>query len=375
MKVLKVAFCNRPEWNNPLGGDGVQMLKTKESLERLYTISIDIITDPDSLSNDYDIVHVFNYATYNITKRFIDKAKTLGCKVVTSSIYWDYSYSAGRIFNYFIGQSVPKWKAKIIRRIVSLSSMTLGQPYLVSKKFKSIVEEFIQKSDLILPNSKEEAQLLCNFIKNNSYLCKMRVVHNAANDNSTTYLEKDSFLKKYNLPDNYILQVGRIQWLKNQLNLLYALKDNPEIPIVFLGNSVEEGYSRKLRKLGKQRGNVYFINAVTHDEVATFYKYAKLHVLLSLRESPGLVSLEALVHHCPIVVATKEFAPVSTYFSHQKYVVDPFDLDRIKDTVTTAYKSPVFAAEDMSLFTWDYAAKQTMDAYCELFNTEYLKKN
>lgn len=374
MKILKVAFCNRPEWDAPLGGDGVQMLKTKESLERNYAISIDIITDPESLSNEYDIVHIFNFATHDITKKFIDKARTLGCKVVTSSIYWDYSYSSGHIFNYFIGLSVPKWKAKIIRRIVSFSSLIFGQPYLVSRKFKSIVEEFIQKSDLILPNSIEEANLLCSFIKNDSYLCKMRVVHNAANDDDTTYLEKESFLKKYNLPDHYILQVGRIQWLKNQLNLLYALKDNPEIPIVFLGNNVEAGYSKKLRKLGKRRGNVYFINAVPHDEVATFYKYARLHVLLSLRESPGLVSLEALVHHCPIVVATKEFAPVSTYFSHQKYIVDPFDLDKIKDVITTAYKSPVFVAEDMSLFTWDYAAKQTMDAYCTLFNTE-LKKN
>ena len=29
---MRVAFCNRPTWNAPLGGDGVQMLKTKEYL-------------------------------------------------------------------------------------------------------------------------------------------------------------------------------------------------------------------------------------------------------------------------------------------------------------------------------------------------------
>lgn len=368
MKSIKIAFCNRPEWNSPLGGDGIQMLKTKEALEKNYNIKIDIISNPQLLTKEYNIVHVFNFATYKITKEFIDRARNLGCKIVTSSIYWDYKYSSGRIFNRMMGLSIPKWKAKIMRGLISLSSNIIGQPFLVSKKFKSLVREFISNSDLILPNSIEEAKLICKFVHNDSYLSKMRIVYNAAEINLTSYMEKESFLNKYKIPDNYILQVGRIQWLKNQLNLLYAIKDHPEIPIVFLGHEIEPNYSRKIRNLSKKRGNVYFINAVPHDEISSFYKYAKLHVLLSLRESPGLVSLEALAHNCPIVISTKEFAPISTYFSNQKYIVNPFDLKKIKEVITEAYLSPDLQKEDMSKFTWDYAAKQTMEAYCELLN-------
>lgn len=43
---INVAFCNRPSYDNPLGGDAIQMLKTKEWLEILYGIHISIITHP-----------------------------------------------------------------------------------------------------------------------------------------------------------------------------------------------------------------------------------------------------------------------------------------------------------------------------------------
>ena len=53
MEKIKIAYCNRPSYDNPLGGDAVQMLKTKEELEKLYNIQIDIITDPSLITKDY----------------------------------------------------------------------------------------------------------------------------------------------------------------------------------------------------------------------------------------------------------------------------------------------------------------------------------
>ena len=58
---MKIAFCNRPKWDSPLGGDGVQMLKTKAHLEELYGLQINIVTNPEMLDRSYDIVHVFNF--------------------------------------------------------------------------------------------------------------------------------------------------------------------------------------------------------------------------------------------------------------------------------------------------------------------------
>ena len=70
---INVAFCNRPSYDNPLGGDAIQMLKTKEWLEILYGIHISIITHPNELTVNFNIVHVFNFATYEITNGFVER--------------------------------------------------------------------------------------------------------------------------------------------------------------------------------------------------------------------------------------------------------------------------------------------------------------
>ena len=90
---MKIAFCNRLNWDNPLGGDGVQMLKTKANLEDLYGINIDIVTDPEKLNNSYDIVHVFNFVTYQVTESFFLKAQSLSIPIVSSCIFCDYTYA------------------------------------------------------------------------------------------------------------------------------------------------------------------------------------------------------------------------------------------------------------------------------------------
>ena len=54
------------------------------------------------LTDDFDIVHIFNFSTYEITNRFMEKAHQLGIPIVSSCIYWDYSYSIPPL-HYFFG--------------------------------------------------------------------------------------------------------------------------------------------------------------------------------------------------------------------------------------------------------------------------------
>lgn len=366
---LKVAFCNRPNWNNPLGGDGVQMLKTKEALEKSYDIEIDIITDPEHITDKYDIVHVFNYITTDITSQFFDRAKSLHLPIVSSSIFWDYSYISDPINRLFVRSYYSKFSAKLVKLTSKLFGSILGRPSVFSNKFKVKLRNFVDNSSLILPNSIEEAKLLSEFISKPDLISKARVVYNATDFSNIEHdidnISEESFLKTHNIPKGYILQVGRIEYLKNQLNLVYALKNNPEIPIVFLGKIVDESYFKKIKQIADKRGNVFFVNAVPHDEVKRFYKFAKLHILLSLRESPGLVSLEALSHNCPIVISSEKFTPTSTYFPDQKYIVNPFDIKAIKSVVLDAYRNPVLRKDIIHMFNWNTTANQTYAAYKE----------
>jgi glycosyltransferase involved in cell wall biosynthesis len=367
---MKIAFCNRRNYDNPLGGDAVQMLKTKFWLEKQYDIQVDIVTDAKLLTTSYDIVHVFNYLTYEITETFINKAYQLHIPIVTSSIYWDYSYVVAdlyyKVFN--IPNCITEETIVHISRYMRLTALLFNKPRGISKKFKHHINDFINKSTLVLPNSQEEAELLLSFSGSNMS-DKIKVVFNGVDiEPNSVFLGKDEFLRKYHIPDNYILQVGRMEVLKNQLNLLYSLMDDRDIPIVFVGRPVQQRYYSKLLELAGKRGNVFFISEVPHSEIALFYRYAAIHVLMSLRESPGLVNLEAMQENCPIVVPNAVFLPLHTYFSNAPYVANPLDISDIRNVVLNAYEQRQTMKLNTTLFSWSMAAQQTYNAYNEILN-------
>lgn len=368
---IKIAFCNRPSYDNPLGGDAVQMLHTKKYLEENYHVDVDIITNPEMITSSYSIVHVFNFLTYRITNQFIDRASSLGIPIVSSCIYWDYSY-AGTYAFFELLRHYPDYitsqRVHFLRNILQVIGKISLKPTGISFMFRRYVRKFIQASTVVAPNSKEERDLLLNFagMGGEKVRNKFQVVYNGVQLDKKRIMAEDDFFRKYALPHGYVLQVGRIEYLKNQLNLLYALKDSPEIPVVFVGQVFSQSYYRKLCQLARQRGNVFFIDKVEHSDIASFYKYAALHVLLSLRESPGLVNLEAASLSCPIVVSDKRFIPLNTYFKEVPYVVDPFDISQIRSTILKAYSERKTTSIDIDEFSWRHVAEQTYQIYTQI---------
>ena len=338
------------------------MLKTKAHLEELYGLQINIVTNPEMLDRSYDIVHVFNFVTYKITESFIIKANDLALPIVSSCIFWDYTYAQGytRLFCFTHLSSIT---AFFIKKLVGLTAATIGYPAVFTKKFRDKYSFFCASSKYILPNSIEEGRLLQEYIREPNIMDKIHVVYNGTDNKLNPIMDDASFFGKYNIPRNYILQVGRIESVKNQMNVLYSLRNDKEIPIVFIGKISEPSYYKKLKRLAEKRGNVFFVDAVPHEDIDSFYHYARLHVLISLRESPGLVSLEALMNDCPIVVSSERYTPVKTYFSSQPYIVNPFDIKQIRETLLLAYKERKVIKEGITTFTWEKAAEQTYEAY------------
>ena len=89
--------------------------------------------------------------------------------------------------------------------------------------------------------------------------------------------------------------------------------------------------------------------------------------MLSFRESPGLVSLEALSQGCPVVVSDERFAPIYTYFANNDgvEVTNPLNLSSIRSAILKSYdKSDV--KFDVERFSWVNVANQTYEAYKSL---------
>lgn len=372
---MRVAFCIRPEYNKPLGGDTIQMLKTKEYLEKNFSVEIDIVTQANQLFfNKYDIVHVFNFSTYKHSTQFIKKAKSLQIPIVSSPIFWDYTFDSTKRLFYLLSNKTYLEEKEILqyRKIMNYVGLVLSKPLGVSRKFRRKAKWMFKNSDIIAPNSQEEGDLLLKWIQQEKS-DKIRVVYNATDiacKNDEFDVVETEVLGKYNLPENYILQVGRIEYCKNQLNLVAALMEEKEIPILFVGKVVDQKYFQKINDLAQKRGNVFFIDAVPYEEIRVFYKYAKLHVLLSLRESPGLVSIEALANNCPIVVSDQRFLPLNTYFANQPYVANPLNIADIRKVVLEAYKHRKIIDFNFQKFSWSNVANQTFDIYEELVKHE-----
>lgn len=370
---MKIVYCIRPEFQN--GGDGIQVMKTKEYIERLFKdCKIDIVTSPERLNNTYDIAHIFNYATVDFTRSFFKKALALNLKVVSSPIYWDYKYSIMPLYMYFwcnkksITESFVKFHQFFHPILSKFPKRFVFDAFTnVSKRFSNDIHFFIDNSQLILPNSQREGELCCQFGHVQDQTSKIREIYNGVDIERAKILSEQDFFAKYNIPHDYVLQVGRIEYLKNQMNLIAALADCTEIPIVFLGFARKDRpYTKQLKKLADRRGNVYFLEGIPHADVYSFYKYARVHVLLSMRESPGLVSLEALSQGCPVVISDERFLPVRTYFKKCFKSVNPYSIPDIKEAILELYNKK-HEYVDMSEFSWENVAKQTYLVYKEVY--------
>ncbi len=363
---MKVLFYNRSNYLEN-SGDIIQMVKTKEKLEKLG-VEVDI-TSTSKNSMNYDIVHIFNtqFIDDNIIKQ-IENAKKNKVPIALSTIYWDMK---------LVKREEKKYSCVDFPIINKLGALSKNLPYLISniictidiiqflknKKSNEAIPFLLENADILLPNSYAELEILSMTFNMPEIRGKSIIIPNGISlpDNNSIDKYKDNDLK---LPDSYVLQVGHIIFYKNQLNLIKALFNYPEIPLVFVGKKTSPYYYNECLKLGKKRGNTYFIDNVPHEQVYSYYTHAKVHVLPSLRDSPGLTSLEAAFSECNCVVSIH--SPVSEYFGFDAFVCDPLKLDSIRDAVLNAWYSPKndnLKKRIVENFTWDKAASKTLEAY------------
>src|SRR5690349_1458825 len=79
-------------------------------------------------------------------------------------------------------------------------------------------------------------------------------------------------------------------------------------------------------------------STLPREELPALYRRARVHALPSLRESPGLATLEAALEGCRCVVGIH--APVEEYFGDEAFVCDPEDEASIGRALRGAWDAP-----------------------------------
>jgi glycosyltransferase involved in cell wall biosynthesis len=373
---MKVLMQARPDIFTDKGGDTVQLLETAKAL-RLLGVSVEISTEFAPDLTGYDVIHLFNLKLVESTYLQMLNAKKQGKPVALSPIYWRLTEEEQKQFTKQYIEIYGKFKAiylqcakdmlknaDVLHPLISfftrISKVKRYQPALFYKLRKVLGEEKMQRevlegSDILLPNAKAEMGLILrDFGVSKDYI----IVPNGAR----SYFENgnpDHFEKKYGLR-NFVLCVARIEERKNQLYVIRALKDTG-IPLVLIGKG-REPYLSPCKKEGKK--GVYFLGHVEGEDLANAYAAAKVHVLASWYETPGLSSLEAALAGCNIVITAK--GATEEYFGNYAEYCDPASIDSIRKAIIRALsREPSDELRNIikTKYNWKVAAERTLEAY------------
>lgn len=118
--------------------------------------------------------------------------------------------------------------------------------------------------------------------------------------------QKNALKQKYNLPDQFLLNVAAIEPRKNQMLILKALANGRiDMPLVIAGQKTD--YQREIVSFIEHHGlhnQVKLLPDLPAEELPTLYQSAMLFVFPSLYEGFGIPVVEALTSGLPVIAAT-----------------------------------------------------------------------
>ena len=361
---MKVLFQTRTNLFDAPGGDLVQMLKTKEFLEKKGII-VDISLEFEPNLDDYDLVHLFNLMEPQDIYLQMVNAKKQNKKIVLSTIYGLYTEferkARGGLFQR-VANFISSYQIgyiKILIKHYKEKRMHKGVYKMIFKGYYGLMKEIVDNTSVFLPNSVSEMNRVATEFKLKKY--NFFNVPNAID--KSVFSQENETNNKFSQFQDCILCAARIEGRKSTLNLIRAVKGtNYKLVLVGKESQNQKGYVKKVHE--EAGDNVFFLGAIPHEDLKDLYKVARVHALVSWMETPGLSSLEAAVMGCNIV-ATKKGDPFD-YFENYAFYCEPDDVDSIKKAIDQAFNTsfnPELRQKIINNYTWEKTADETIKAY------------
>ena len=207
---------------------------------------------------------------------------------------------------------------------------------------------------------------------------KIEVIYQSCDDSFKTLQPVDAkmeILKKYNLPEKYILSVGTIEPRKNLLLLIEALQTiNSDYKLVVVGK--QQAYAKlvkeEIERL-KLDNRVIFLEGLPFQDLPLLYQQATVFIYPSLYEGFGIPVIEALYSKVPVIAARgscleEAGGPDSIY-------VSPFNASELAEKVNNLLADPSLqknmqerGIQYVQRFNNELLAKQMMDCYLNTLN-------
>ena len=185
---------------------------------------------------------------------------------------------------------------------------------------------------------------------------------------------------RYGLPPRYVLAVGTLEPRKNLTTLLRAfarLRDTaagnspPGLVLAGARGWLDDPIYQTVRSL-RLEDDVCFPGFIDDDDLPAVYRGAELVVFPSLYEGFGLPLLEAMA--CGVPVVTSNTSAMPEVAGGAALLVDPLDVDEMAVTIARVLRDEPLRERlrregiaRARQFTWETAARRTLDAYASLF--------
>ena len=149
--------------------------------------------------------------------------------------------------------------------------------------------------------------------------------------------ELESIRLKYDLPTDFILNVGSVEPRKNAFRIVKAV-EQLDIPLVIIGK--ETAYADEIKKYiveKKIQRKVLFKKVDSMEDLAAIYKLALLFVYPSTYEGFGIPIIEALYSETPVITTTSGVFPEAAGSS--SYFIDPTNVEELRNAIQTVLSS------------------------------------
>ncbi len=324
---MKIYFNTYPAAFQCPGGGEIQLLKSKEALERRGHEVI-LFDQWKHRLEDADVVHQFSVqgGTYNLCS-YAHKHRI---PLVLSPILW-------------LSEHIDQYPMSEIRLMTQVADVVCTNSHAELARFRHYTEVPAEK-----------------------YL----VTHNGVDADFFEVVGPELFLSKFNIRKSFVLCVGNIEVRKNQLILLEAAK-RIGMHTVLIGNVRDDDYFAQINT--RFSGGFSYLGYLNHNSqmLKSAYAACKVFVLPSLLETPGLAALEAAAAGASIVI-TKEGC-TEEYFGADALYVNPSSVDDIVKKIIMATSGLEYGEklkERVKQFSWDRLAIELEFAYFQAINNK-----
>jgi glycosyltransferase involved in cell wall biosynthesis len=353
---VRALLVVRPSVADAPGGDGAVVEHAAAAL-RARGVDADIAATLAPDARGYDVAHVFGIFDPDVAEPQIDAIRATNVPLVISPIWWDRTalFRLSPLVERVLSR--PRSGREGVNR--RMAELRRNEPNLVSRSGRGALRyvarqaALLRRCDVALTGSIIEAFACARFLGIDTVPYVV----------APYGLDDDAFATTFSPQRDGVVCVGRIEPLKNQAMLLYALRDL-DVDVTLVGSTRNAEYVGICRRWAS--GRTRMIERLPRDELNALLARTAVHVLPSWGDLPGFVSLEAAARGARIVAGAR--GSEREYLGPDVTYVDPLDPDAIHDAVVRAVGQPPRMLEDaldarLRTLRWDAYAERTVEAY------------